>query len=279
MESVSEKVTKGILFAGCSFTWGSGLWYYSKLPTIIEQTGQSFDSRKMNLAHINYMTSVRFPRLVANHFNTFEIVNPNNGGSNEEMIRWWTECFTNGVRGYWAFDSIYPHISYNEISYVVIQLTQWVRNDFTLDYNNQKITKPLYQWIQDPILIEWLVENNINLEDFINDEISKNLKSIKEFLQHLETFNIKAILFSYPDDYIDLIESDEWLSDRFIQFNYKNNSYKCLDSLMDENKELKIKYDFKNINNPPDDEHPSLDCHNLIAKHIIDKINSYESKT
>ena len=27
----------------------------------------------MNLAHIEYMKSVRFPRLVANHFNTFEL--------------------------------------------------------------------------------------------------------------------------------------------------------------------------------------------------------------
>ena len=141
MEILSDKLTKGIVFAGCSFTWGSALWYYSKLPTIIEQTGQSFDTAKMNLAHIEYMKTIRFPRLVANHFNTFEIVNPNNGGSNEGMIEWWKRCFTNGDKGYAPFKNMYPHIDYSEISYFVIQLTQWHRDNFTLNYDNQLFKK------------------------------------------------------------------------------------------------------------------------------------------
>lgn len=280
---MTDKITKGIVFAGCSFTWGSGLWYYSKLPTIIEQTGQSFDTRKMNISHIDYMKSVRFPRIVANHFNTFEIVNPNNGGSNETMIDWWKNCFTNGVRGYKAFDSIYPHLHYNEISYFVVQLTHWHRDNFTLNYNNEEIKKELFGWIDEhnpinSILMQWLSDNDMSVEDFISNEIIKNIKNIKEFLEHLETFNIKTILFTWTPEYIDFIESDKWLKDRFIQFNYKNINYNCLESLMDENKELMIKYDFENLENPVDDEHPSIGCHKLIAEHIINKINIYENK-
>jgi hypothetical protein len=280
---MNDKVTKGIIFAGCSFTWGSGLWYYSKLPTIIEQTGQSFHTQKMNISHIDYMKSVRFPRIVANHFNTFEIVNPNNGGSNETMLEWWKNCFTNGVRGYKAFDSIYPHLDYNEISYFVVQLTHWHRNNFTLNYNNEEIKKELFGWIDEhnpinSILIQWLSDNDMSVEDFISNEIIKNIKNIKEFLQHLESFNIKTILFTWTPEYIDFIESDKWLKDRFIQFNYKNTNYNCLESLMNENKELMIKYDFENLENPADDEHPSIGCHKLIAEHIINKINIYENK-
>ena len=280
---MTDKITKGIVFAGCSFTWGSGLWYYSKLPTIIEQTGQSFHTQKMNISHIDYMKSVRFPRIVANHFNTFEIVNPNNGGSNETMLEWWKNCFTNGVRGYKAFDSINPHLDYNEISYFVVQLTQWHRDNFTLNYNNEEIKKELFGWIGEneilnPILMKWLEENSHSLDDFINDEISKNLIKVKEFLQHLESFNIKVILLSWPTEWVDLIEKDVWLKDRCIEFNYKNNNYKCLDTLMNENKELMIKYDFENLKNPPDDNHPSMNCHKLIAEHIINKINIYENK-
>ena len=125
-----------------------------------------------------------------------------------------------------------------------------------------------------PILMKWLEENSQSLDDFINDEISKNLIKVKEFLQHLESFNIKVILLSWPTEWVDLIEKDVWLKDRCIEFNYKNNNYKCLDTLMNENKELMIEYDFKNLKNPPEDRHPSMDCHKLIAEHIIHKINN-----
>ena len=47
---------------------------------------------------------------------------------------------------------------------------------------------------------------------------------------------------------------------------------------MNQNKELMIKYDFENLENPADDEHPSIGCHKLIAEHIINKINIYENK-
>ena len=30
--------TKGIIFAGCSFTWGQGLWYYMNSSTVQEDT-------------------------------------------------------------------------------------------------------------------------------------------------------------------------------------------------------------------------------------------------
>ena len=86
MKLIKNDVTKGIVFAGCSFTWGSGLWYYSNSSTIIEQNGQSFDRRKMNLSHIKYMESVRFPRVVANHFNTYDVVKFTPSGTDEVSL-------------------------------------------------------------------------------------------------------------------------------------------------------------------------------------------------
>ena len=32
----NAKVTKGMVFAGCSFTWGQGLYYYSGMDTLQE---------------------------------------------------------------------------------------------------------------------------------------------------------------------------------------------------------------------------------------------------
>jgi len=46
------------------------------------------------------MESVRYPRIVADHFDSFEFVYPGNGGSNEGAIDWWMHCFTKEFPGH-----------------------------------------------------------------------------------------------------------------------------------------------------------------------------------
>ena len=65
---------KGLIFAGCSFTWGQGLYYYSGLDTLVEPAPDCYDAKLVTDAHKKYMETLRYPRLVANHFKTFEIV-------------------------------------------------------------------------------------------------------------------------------------------------------------------------------------------------------------
>lgn len=36
MRLKNEKFVKGLIFAGCSFTWGQGLNYYNNFPTNVE---------------------------------------------------------------------------------------------------------------------------------------------------------------------------------------------------------------------------------------------------
>lgn len=259
-------VTKGIIFAGCSFTWGSGLWYYSKLPTIVEQYNQSFDSRKMNACHIKYMESVRFPRIVSNKLNTFDIVNPNNGGSNQSIINWWDMCFKNGTKGYFAFEPVYPYIDYNEVSHIVFQLTQWHRNSMIIDDNGVKIEKGLFDIGKNISDIE-------SFSKFAKEHIEKNLQMVKSFLIELNQKGISPILMSWPDEYISLIENDDWLNSIFLTFDYNSKNYKSIESLIKENKNLSIKYDNSNFHNPPDDDHPSLECHKIIANNILKKFN------
>ena len=63
---------KGIVFAGCSFTWGQGLYYYSKMETLKEPAPEQYEHKLVTDAHKRFMATLRFPRLVANHFKTFE---------------------------------------------------------------------------------------------------------------------------------------------------------------------------------------------------------------
>ena len=81
MEILSDKVTKGILFAGCSFTWGQGLYYYSNMSTLKEPPPDAYNWELVTDAHNKFRKTLYFPRLVANHFNTFEVSMIQNGGS------------------------------------------------------------------------------------------------------------------------------------------------------------------------------------------------------
>jgi hypothetical protein len=69
---------KGIIFAGCSFTWGQGLYFYSDLPNVIPQSDNDFHPSKVTDAHVKYKDTLRYPRLVAN-FSTSDHTNEDTG--------------------------------------------------------------------------------------------------------------------------------------------------------------------------------------------------------
>ena len=48
----NAKVGKGMIFAGCSFTWGQGLYYYSNLSTLKEPPPDCYDSKLLTGSHI-----------------------------------------------------------------------------------------------------------------------------------------------------------------------------------------------------------------------------------
>ena len=95
MKLRNSQVIKGIAFAGCSFTWGQGLWYYSNLPSIREQQLNSYDANLVDFTHRMHSATLRFPRLVADHFGTWELVHHSNGGSLDKILDYWGEIAFN----------------------------------------------------------------------------------------------------------------------------------------------------------------------------------------
>ena len=75
-----------IIFGGCSFTWGQGLYYsnpnFKDLPIqadgIYDHNDKSFPSSE----HLKYMEENRFAAQVSKHFNVLPIVDKVNGGGN-----------------------------------------------------------------------------------------------------------------------------------------------------------------------------------------------------
>lgn len=287
------KVTKGMIFAGCSYTWGQGLYYYSNLETLRDQENPWGYSRWIaNPAHHLFKESVRYPRLVANHFNSYEIVHPENGGANDVIVEYWKNCFTNREKdaeilteAHGIVPAKVEQIEYEEVSHVVFQLTQWMRDLYEIEYEGEKINLPIQKyWVNNPNLdrpYKDIFEKYIEKtgEDFSNLNESLQLKAlnnIKEFLMGCEDRGIKTYILSWPHEFIKLLEKDEWIKERWITFNYEGKNYECIEYLNENNPELGIYKDYASFKVPPQDSHPSLKCHQIIAENIIKFIENKE---
>jgi len=294
--------TKGIIFAGCSFTWGQGLWYYMNSSTVQEDIKNGYTPHLQQSQHLAFKDAVRFPRLVANHFKTFELVQPKNGGANHQIIKFWTTALQTPtikdrirIRGHnfdytnRSLDGVdlrtvekdHPEmvdrpmpLDISDISHFVFQITEWTRELDTVVYNGKWVEVTISQtWDKDQpyqeILLEKLRKEETSLAKYNAKLMSTSVKNIKTFLQGLEEQGVKTSIMSWPPEYLPYIKVDPWLKERFIEFNYNNNKYDCVSALIKNHPELAIENDFENFKVPPPDGHPSLKCHQIIAENVI----------
>ena len=261
---------KGIIFSGCSFTWGQGLYYYSGLPTLVEPPPNTYDSTLITPAHLRYMQTLRYPRLVANHFNTFEVVSKQNGGSEESSMNFIKAAF--GLKeGFSHFTE--DAFSFDEIEYVIIQTSQVNRNSFYYNYKGED------KWFNINVaetksdFYEWLIESaGITLPEWQERHINFYFEELKSLMKYLEDLNIKTRILCWENDYIDLIRNDIFTYNRFIELNFRGKNFKSIRDLMNEHTHLAICNDYDNFKSPPQDHHPSKECHEVIAQNIISSI-------
>lgn len=278
MQVKTNKVTKGIIFAGCSFTWGQGLYYYSNLPSLKEPAPFCYDGTIVKDTHVRHMQTLRFPRLVANHFNTFELVHPNNGGSNNVAVDWWSKSFAGNEEP--SFWSIPNPVNRSDISCIVFQCTYWHRHFFDMHFQGNKYhiaCAEAYDHPYSDFFTKWLVEQNLTLEEWEAQRRNIDMSNIKTFLQDAEHYGIKTVLLTWPDNNVEYIKKDPWLYERFMQIEYKGKTYDSMETLMENNTNLVIVSDYDYFIEPPKDLHPSLECHRVMADNIIKHLEKYVS--
>jgi hypothetical protein len=280
MKTKTDKVIKGMVFAGCSFTWGQGLYFYSNLPTLVEPKPHHYDQSLVKETHRAFMRAVRHPRLVANHFNTYELTQPFNGGSHQSILNWWKACFSDNPN--WNTESTFPvtKINYSDVSHVVFQLTQPHRCGMLLHDKDNNPYFRNYHTMYEPQYHEdlerWLKKHNLTEDKFQEHYINESLTNVREFLQEIESKGIKVVLFTWPTENAEYVKNDPWMRGRFLTFKYKNTEYDSIQEMMRLNPELEILRDRDNFEIPPGDHHPSLKCHQVMAENIIDYIEKIE---
>ena len=277
---------KGIIFAGDSFTWGQGLYYYSELPNIQIPPPGNYIKEYLTESHKKFKNTKRFARLVANHFETFELVKIDNGGSDQQSLEFIDDVFKSGY-------------IYQDISYVIFQTTQFLRTNFDIVYKGTQYSININEWtkldkITEDTFVNWLLENNYTMDDYGKlhikqifdkwllennytfDDYEKLHKKqifdkIKNKFKELELNGIKSKIICWTYDYIDFIKNDEYMNDRFIPILYDNKSIDCFEWFMEDYSEMMIVTDpyFKN---PIVDHHLSLNAQKIVTNSIINKI-------
>ncbi len=264
-----------MIFAGCSFTWGQGLYYYSNMSTLKEPAPEQYDHKLVNDAHKRFMAAHRWPRLVANHFGTFELVKKENGGSEDESLNFIDICFKEKHHHTHLIEErFYPE----EIGYIIFQTSQPGRSQFNFNYKGYDYKM---NWIgsdsnQQKLFFAWMKENNIGgFPEWYVEHCKQQVKRIKACFEKYEEMGIKCLIWNWQDDYVKYVEEDPYLKERMIYFDYEGETYTNLDYIQRIHKHLLIRHDVKNLGpKPPVDSHPSLECHKFIADMVIKKIES-----
>jgi hypothetical protein len=288
MKTITTDITKGILFAGCSFTWGQGLYYYSNMSTLKEPPPDAYNATLVKDAHNGFRKTLYFPRLVANHFNTFEVSMIQNGGAEVTSFDYIKCAF--GLLG------PYHHLitetyAYNEIEYIVLQTSQPQRNTYYYDYFNSdgSVDKCEFRTFSPEThdkFYRYLVEQKkCTLGMWFAEHCKDWFQKIKQQLQFYESKGVKTLVLNWEVDYMPFYKDDKWMSDRLITFEYNGNVYDTIRTMMNENTHLHINSDYAHFKTTPKDHHPSKECHTVIADAVIKKIEEtklkntrYESK-
>lgn len=286
---------KYIIFAGCSFTWGQGLWSYLETDQHVPSYNEYiFKDHPLPPGCHSIRKKLRFPKLVADHFGKTEIVKKINGGSDEESIRFIHEVFDTDKIAYHLTDIT---CDYDEVDYIIFQTTQIYRSSFYFTHKGvqyrinstpggrkldslYKVTVSKNFYREDDkmdtldVFFDWMIENEYDVDDFIKIIYDNTVNEIENTLKFFESKGIKTKIFCWQEEQVSRIFDSEFLSNRFIHLKYNDKDYTTIEGLYNDYPELSLLNDPSVLHDAGTDEHPSKKCHEIIANSIIENIES-----
>ena len=130
---------KNIIFSGCSFTWGQGLWHYGNFDDIVKPIEYEFDRDVIKDSHIHYMEKNRFSYMVSKYFGKSDIVKRVNGGSEDESLNFVKSCFKefkndNNMKLDYLQKDLNPFLyDYKDVTHIIYQTSILNRCEYTFD--------------------------------------------------------------------------------------------------------------------------------------------------
>jgi len=264
----------GIIFAGCSFTHGHGLWFYNK--ELYDKYKSDQDVRPIindrPNHHLRYKDVIRFPRLVSQELEMFEITKIDYSGNDQDSIRFINHVFDfNSHVTQWTKE----HYKYDEVKYIVFQTSRPERCHYKTPYGDVRLSDDknnIYEFFKK--------HNIIDYDDYEKKLCNQLFNEIRKTFIYYENKGITPLIFNWSNHFNTMIESNDYMNQRKIHIKYNNENFKSLDDVILVNNNLTIHGDYEFFGkNPPEDFHPSKKFHRIIADSIIEKIRLIEKSS
>lgn len=286
-----------ILFMGCSFTWGQGLWNYDKSnPSTPTYREYIFEEKYPTLESDKERLKLRFPNLVSTHYGLEHIAKSNNGGSEEESLRC-LECFLND--GKWYNDNFHYPWPVDKCKLLVFQFSSVVRNYSIFEHKGNVYRLRLNgHWLPDKedfvtmnydlwldgedwdseedepadidIFYDYLMSNKWDIHDFFKQHTTYWLDKVTSVCKKIEDMGIPCVFLHWETEYLEFLYEWDWLKERTLSILYKGETFGCIEEAYMKYSELTIEGD-KECNTYPNDKdtHPSKIGHEAISDSII----------
>jgi hypothetical protein len=255
--------TDGMVFLGCSFTFGHGLWHYTKEEGL-PKDDICISPKDFPNAY-TFMKNNRFSKIVSNHFGKFDIVKSHTAGCDEVSLEFLSEIL--GLNTWQRKYTMDESFDFNQISHVIFQTSYLDRCALYENGKKMKIYDSQTIWKERGKIIK-------EVESFWDELKHFYYNKIKEMFYFLEEKNIKCYMIAMDYEYQDLIEKDESMMKRFIEIEYDGKTFNNFRSLSEYNKKLIICNDTDFFDKPPKDLHPGLEWQRIVASSIIKKLET-----
>jgi lysozyme len=179
-----------MVFLGCSFTFGHGLWHYTKEEGL-PKDDICISPKDFPNAY-TFMKNNRFSKIVSNHFGKFDIVKSHTAGCDEVSLEFLSEIL--GINTWQRKYTTDESFNFDQISHVIFQTSYLDR--CALYENGKKVS------LKDTIITEQrateLLSNSLkNLEQhvdsFCRDDINQNqFDALVSFAFNLGPYNLKS---------------------------------------------------------------------------------------
>lgn len=298
-----------IICAGCSYTWGQGLWSYLDTDKYIPNYWEYINGEYIIPQEgEDLREQLRWARQVAQRFNFREIVKPHNGGTDYESIDFINTLLDKNEDRYFLCENgFHPEHPSNKntehhglklknCKWIILQTTQLYRSPFSFDYKGEsyrlvstpnlrnldrleRIVNNHHTYEVQPnfdIFYDWLIETGGNFESFKKRHEKHMTSRIEKTLKKYNDMGINVGILSWTNEYLDSIKNNQFLSSIFIDLEYNGTRYDCIEDLQLANKHLFLNVDPSVKHDTRGDEHPSKECHEIIAQNVIRYIENYE---
>jgi len=295
-----EKFNGTSIFAGCSFTWGQGLWsYWPSKKWYVPKVNEYLENAPIPPEADEFRISNRFANLVANHnFNDSKpLVKRHNGGTDDESIRFIKHIKYDNWVGNGTLQTI--NVDWRHVHSIFFQTTQLYRSPFFFFYKGEEYSVRADSGFHDfsivdkihrddkgisfreeeqesiDIFLDWLIDNNLTPEDFVDLHTKNMIDRIEELFKECESDGKKVYIFSWTDEYLEEIKSRKYFDNKFIPIRKfdTDETFECIQHLMEKYPNFEIQNDKTKIHDCGGDAHPSLECHKIIEHSINDYIN------